>query len=170
MERSMSKPIEIAYVWNRENLDKLFETSYRYQFEHSHKRYIGWFFIALMQFGVVAALKKGAIELLLFSTVVLIYWYYGKKWIAKRRAVASFEQSPFRDQPIKMEVDASGFVLHSPKAERWSWEDIHAIIPLGEDIMLYKSPNIHYIPASAFASIEEKSRFKAMAKAKGKLA
>ena len=163
----MSSPIEIKYRWDRENLERVFDSSYRYQFENSSKRYIGWFFIALMQFGVVAALKGGSFGLLLFSTIVLLYWYYIKKILAKRRAIVSFESSEFRDRTIEMSVDSDG-ILIKPYT-KLKWDEIDEIRAVGDDIMLYKYPNFHYIPLSAFDSIEELSRFKALAREKGRL-
>jgi hypothetical protein len=161
----MSNPIAIQYVWNRKNVEKLFDSSYKYEFNHSAKRYIGWLFIALMQFGVVFALKKGAFELLLFSTIVLFYWYYGKKIIARRRAEKSFEKSTFRDKTIHMEVDENGFVIKSHEGRtQWSWDEVDEIVPLDDDIMIYKYPYFHYIPSNGFSSIEDKSNFKKMAK------
>ena len=63
----MSKPIKISYIWNRENVESLFEASYKYQFENSGKRFIGWLFIALLQYGIVLALKKDAFAIALFG-------------------------------------------------------------------------------------------------------
>jgi len=166
----MSKPIKISYIWNRENIDKLFEASYKYQFNNSAKRYIGWLFIAIMQFGVVFALKKGAFELLLFSTIMIIYWYYGKKIIAKRRAKRSFEESPFRDKKIEMSIGNDGFNLapfeskDSSQNTHWSWDEIDEIINLEDDIMIYKYPHFHYIPNNGFQSAKEKRKFKSLAK------
>jgi membrane protein implicated in regulation of membrane protease activity len=160
----MSKPIKISYIWNRENVEKLFEASYKYQFNNSAKRFIGWFFIALMQYGVVVALKKEAFAILLFSTIVLFYWYYGKKWIAKRRARKSFEKSEFKDRRIEISIDRDGFTLLEPNQEKWSWDEIQEVVLLGDDIMLYRHPHFHYIPANGFESLEEKSRFKSLVK------
>ena len=166
----MSEPIEIQYLWNRENVEKLFESSYKYLFNHSAKRYIGWLFIALLQFGVVAALKKGSVELLLFSSIMLLYWYYGKKVIAHRRAENSFENSSFRDKTIHIDASDKGLDIRSNEGGiHWNWDEIDEVIPLEEDIILYKDPYFHYIPAQGFASIEEKSRFKSMARSHGKL-
>jgi len=166
----MSKPIQISYIWNKENVEKLFDASYRYQFNHSAKRYIGWLFIALLQFGVVAALKKGSIAVLIFASIVLLYWYYGKKLIARRRARRSFEYSSFRDKTIHIEVDDKGFEIKSNEGRtQWRWDEVDEVISLGDDIMLYKYPNFHYIPSKGFISIEEKSHFKTLAKAHGKL-
>ena len=165
----MSKPIEVRYVWNKEHIEKLFDASYKYQFENSRKRFIGWFFIALMQYGIVVALKKEAFAILLFTTIVLFYWYYGKKWIAKRRAEKSFEQSEFKDKEIKLTVDKDGFELITPIEEHWDWSEVDEIISLEDDIMIYKYPNFHYIPSNGFQSIEEKSRFKSLVKKYGRL-
>ncbi len=165
----MSKPIEVSYIWNKENIEKLFDASYKYQFEHSRKRYIGWFFIALMQYGIVIALKKEAFAILLFTTIVLFYWYYGKKWIAQKRARKSFEASEFKDKEIKLTVDKDGLHLITPNKEDWSWDEIEEIVSLGDDIMIYKYPNFHYIPTNGFESIEEKSRFKSLVKKYGRL-
>lgn len=163
----MSKPIEIRYRWSRENLERVFDSSYRYEFENSHKRYIGWLFIAILQFGVVSALKGGSFGLLLFSTIVLLYWYYGKKLIAKRRAIRAFESSEFRDRLIEMSVDDDAIFIKPKTTLRWS--EIDEIRSIGDDIMLYKYPNFHYIPSIAFNSIEDLSRLKTIAKERGKL-
>jgi len=166
----MSKPVEIRYTWNRENVEKLFDSSYKYLFNHSAKRYVGWLFIALLQFGVVAALKKDAIGLLLFSSIVLVYWYYGKKMIARRRVRKSFEHSPFKDRMIHIDAGDEGLDIRGNEGDiHWDWEDIDDVIPLDDAVMIYRHPDFHYIPASGFASLEEKSRFKSMAKKHHKL-
>ena len=166
----MSEPIRIKYLWDRENVENLFESSYKYLFNHSAKRYIGWLFVAILQFGVVAALKKGSIGLLLFSSVVLAYWYYGKKIIAKKRMNSAFEKSSFRDKSIQITVDSKGFDIKSHEGRtHWNWDEIDEVIPLEDDILLYKHPHFHYIPAKGFVSLEEKNRFKALAREKKKL-
>ena len=160
----MSKNIEIVYIWDKNNIEKLFNASYKYLFENSYKRYIGWLFIALLQFGVVVAFKNGTFGLLLFSTIVLIYWYYGKKYIAKKRAVNFFEKSPFKDKKIKISANKSGLKIDSINSNFWKWEDIDKVVSINDDILLYKEPNFHYIPSSAFKSIDDKTHFKKLAK------
>ncbi len=167
----MSDPIRITYDWSRENVEKLFASSYKYLFNHSGKRYVGWLFIALLQFGVVAALKQGSVGLLMFSTIVLIYWYYGKRLIAHRRVMASWQASPFRDKTITILADEDGLEIHSDVGDvQWSWDEIDEVMGIEEDILVYHAPDFHYIPEGAFGSIEDKSRFKSLAKAQGKLA
>ncbi len=166
----MLDAIHIEYVWSRENIVKLFDSSYRYFFSHSSRRYIGWFFIALVQFGVVAALKQGSVGLLMFSTLGLIYWYVGKRFVARRRALASWEASPFRDKPIVILANDDGLTIRSDQeSTQWSWNDIGAIAAIGDDVVVFHSRHAHYIPEGGFASIEEKSRFKTLAREHGKL-
>ncbi|SFV49981.1 FIG01147061: hypothetical protein [hydrothermal vent metagenome] len=163
----MSKPIEIRYRWDRENLERVFDSSYRYQFENSRKRYVGWFFIALMQFGVVFALKDNSFGVLLFSTIILLYWYYGKRIIAKRRAIRAFESSEFKNRLIVMSVDDK--YIHIEPKTKLKWSEIDEVRSIDDDIMLYKHPNFHYIPLSGFDSLEDISRFKSLARERGKL-
>jgi len=166
----MSKPIKISYFWDKENIERLFDASYKYQFNNSGRRFIGWFFVALLQYGVVVALKKNAFAILLFSTLMLAYWYYGKKIIARRRAKKSFENSEFKNKTINIDVSNEGFNIKSNEGSiYWSWDEVDEIVALGDDILLYKYPHFHYIPLNAFESIEEKNRFKKMAKKYNKI-
>jgi len=166
----MSEPIRIRYRWDRENVEKLFETSYRYLFEHSARRYIGWFFIALLQFGIVAMYKKGAPGLMLFASLALLYWYIGRKGLARRRALRSWEDSPFRDREITILADEEGLEIDSQSGgARWSWDEIDGVVPLGEDLLLLHHPHLHYIPASGFESVEARSAFKSLAREHGRL-
>jgi hypothetical protein len=166
----MSKEIEIKYKWDRETFLEASKATYDFELRHSPKRFLGWFFIAMTQFGVVAALKKDAIGLLLFSSIVLVYWYYGKKMIARRRVRKSFEHSPFKDRMIHIDAGDEGLDIRGNEGDiHWDWEDIDDIISLDDAVMIYRHPDFHYIPASGFASLEEKSRFKSMAKKHHKL-
>ena len=161
----MSK-IKISYIWNEENFNKLFKEAYNYQFKNSPRRYIGWLFIALAQFGVVAALKKGSIGLLLFSTIMILYWYYLKKIIVKKRAFREFLKSPLKDKKIELSVDNTGIEQNGKKI---SWSEISQVIPIKDDILIVANNNSYYIPSKGFKSIEDRNFFKSIAKEKGKL-
>ena len=161
-----SKQVQVSWKWDRENFEKSFEEAYTYHYKNSARRYIGWLFIAMAQFGVVAALKKGSVALLLFSTLLLLYWYVVKKWLLKKRALKSFQNAPLRDQVIMMTIDREG-IRQGDKV--LSWDEIDGLVPLEGGVMLYQQGREFYIPASAFPSVEEMSRFKSIAKEKGKL-
>ena len=158
--------INIEYKFNKANALKLFESSYKYFFNNSNKRYIGWLFIAILQFGVVAALKKGSIGILIFATIVLIYWYWGKKVIAKKRAIKAYESSPLKDKTIKIKVNKDAIEVNN---QSFSWDKIDRVIPIYDDILILQGDNYYYIPSNGFKSLEEKSWFKKLAKELGKV-
>ena len=158
----MSK-INISYKWDKQNVINLFEQSYKYQFNNSAKKWIGLFIIALTQFGVVAALKMGAFELLIFSTVLLVYWYYGKKYIARKRALNSFESSKFKNQDINLSVDKDAIEITTTN-QQIPWSDIIEVMKLDKDIIIYTDSNIHYIPSDGFKSKDDFDRFLSLAK------
>ncbi len=161
----MSK-IEISYIWDEKNFQRLFNEAYNYQFKNSPRRYIGWLFIAMAQFGVVAALKKGSIALLLFSTILIFYWYFLKKMIVKKRAYREFLHSLLKDKKIKLYADEEGIEQAGVKL---SWDEIKEVIPIEDDILIVAGNKSYYIPSNGFKSIEERNSFKKLAKAHGKL-
>jgi len=160
---NISDPITITYTWDRENFEKAFTHAYEHQFKHSARRYIGWLFIAMAQFGVVAALKGGSIGLLMLSTILVLYWYFIKKWLLHRRAVASFERSAFKDTQLMLHVTEEGIVQNGTVVP---WEEIQGVVPVGDAVLLYYKDKMFYIPERAFTSLEEKSRLKSLAKKK----
>ena len=72
----MFEPIYIEYTWTKELFLKASKSAYDYELKNSPKRFLGWIFIAMAQFGVVMAMIKGAGGLLILSTIFLIYWYF----------------------------------------------------------------------------------------------
>ncbi len=163
---STFKPIIIHFKWDRENFLKAFNNAYNFEFKNSIRRYIGWFFIAMTQFGVVFALKGGRVALLMLSTILVVYWYYIKKLMVKKRVLKEFEKSPLKDKVINIKIGKDTIIQDG---ESISWDNIDAVVPSGDDILLYINKRAYFIPFGAFDSIEEKSRFKALAKEKGKL-
>ena len=165
-QMSTFKPIEISYIWDRGNLEKAFSKSYTHQFKNSARRYIGWFFVALAQFGVVAALKGGSIGLLMLSTILILYWYVVKKWLVHQIAANAYENSPLKNRQIKLTITKDGIKQDDSFI---SWQEIQGLIPIEDDILLYYKEKAFYIPSNAFKSIEEKSALKSLAKEKGRL-
>ena len=160
---STSKPINIRYRWDKENFEKAFSTSYSYQYKQSARRYIGWFFLAMAQFGVVAALKGGSIGLLMLSTILIFYWYGVKKWLVHKRALAAFENSPLKDSTITLHITEDGL---RQEDNFIPWSDIQGVVPIENNILLYQANKAFYIPSSAFEEYEDKSHLKSLAKKK----
>ena len=156
----MSKEIVIRYKWDKDLALKSFNSIYKYEYTHSSKRYIGWFFIALSQFGVVATLKKGDITLLLFSSIVIIYWYWLKKIVARKVFLKSFEKDPLKDKEIIIVATKNGLEIDN---QFFSWEKFLQIEDVDNNLLLISKNGKHYfIPFNAFKSLEEKSEFKTL--------
>ncbi len=162
---STFNPIEISYKWDRENFEKAFSNAYTHQYKNSARRYIGWFFVALAQFGVVGALKGGSVGLLMLSTILIFYWYVGKKWLVHKRASKAFENSPLKNTLIKLQIGDKDIKQNDTILP---WEKIQGLVPVEDDILLYQADKTFYIPSNAFKSVEDKSRLKSLAKDKGK--
>lgn len=163
---SIFKPIEISYRWDKENFEKAFAKSYTHAYKNSPRRYVGWFFIALAQFGVVAALKGGSIALLMLSTILILYWYGIKKWLIYKRAVRAYENAALKNSQIALHITEEGVKQENIFV---SWEALKGLVPIEDDILLYYKEHAFYIPSSAFSSVEEKSALKSLAKAKNRL-
>ena len=165
-QMSIFNPINISYTWDRENFEKAFSKSYTHQFKNSTRRYVGWFFVALAQFGVVAAFKGGSIGLLLLATILILYWYVIKKWLIHQRAIKAYENSPLKNSKIKLQITQEGVNQDDTFIP---WQEIQGLVPVEDDILLYYKEKAFYIPVNAFTSIEEKSALKSLAKEKGRL-
>ncbi len=163
---SISRPIKISYEWNEENFQKALKNSYNHQYKNSARRYIGWFFVAMAQFGVVATLKGGNIGLLMLSTILIFYWYVAKKWFVANRAKKEFDSSPLKDKIVALEINDKGIKQDDSFVD---WEEIQGVVPIEDDILLYYKNRAFYIPSAAFESLEDKSSLKSLAKEKGRL-
>ncbi len=107
----MSEPvITLELPWDEATFLEGAKLAYDYDMRHSWRRYMGWFFIALTQFGVVAALLRGSIGLLLISTLLVIYWY-GLRWPMRRRMLRRFFAGEERPGRLKITLSEEGICL-----------------------------------------------------------
>jgi len=117
--------------------------TYRYELNKSPKRFLGFIFIAMSQFGVVALLQKGQSGLLLLSSLLLIYWYFLRERIRKKLYERSFkENQEFKLIVSRDRMDINGFKL--------DWSDILEAIEFKYGFILYYQNRYLYIPNSAF--------------------
>jgi uncharacterized protein YrrD len=80
--------------------------------------------------------------------------------------VRDFENSPYKDQVIKIYVDESGIMQDG---ELVPWENINGVVVADDAFMIYQKGKEYYIPPESFKEYEQKSQFKTIAKEKGKL-
>ena len=144
----------ISYMWNIENFTKATKALYDFNLKHSPKRFLGWIFIALTQFGVVGALKKDVYGLLIVSTMLVVYWYALRWPMRKIMLRKSFKNS--KEQLF--EIKASDEMLQLNKT-KIAWHDIVEAISLKDGFILYYEDSYLFIPKDAFNSIDEKDSF-----------
>jgi len=151
--------IEFNYMWDKKNYLEGSREAYNYEMKHSKKRLIGWFFIALTQFGVVAALKKNAFGLLFISTFLVVYWYFFR-WKIREIMIAK----TFKDkQAKKYNVKATSKDIEINN-EKLNWSDFREIINLDKGFLLILDKSFLFFPKYAFKSIEDSNSFAKLAK------
>jgi len=162
----MFKPIEINYQWNEALALKTSKLYYDYDMQHSNKRYVGWFFVGLVQFGIVGALKHDSFGLLYLSTFLVLYWYYGRWYLRKRMLLQFYKNNIAKDLEVHFTLKEDG--LHG-QGKTILWDDILKIIPLEEGILVQGKEEALFFEKSAFVSNAEKERSLTLAKERDKV-
>ncbi len=157
----MSKDIEIEYLWSKELFLQASRATYEFELRHSPKRFLGWFFIAMTQFGVVGALKKDAYGLLLVSSVLVIYWYFFRWRIRKFIISKTYNKSTAKETHFSMQAKQDGINVNGTLLR---WQEITEAVSLQEGFLLYYGDTFLYIPKYAFKSVEQKDLFSHVAK------
>jgi len=149
---SISNPISLVYRWDHELALKAAKLIYTYEFKNSMKRYIGWLFIAMAQFGVVGALKHDAYGMLIVSTFLLLYWY-GLRWPLRRMALQRrFEKDPLKDKTLSLSIEADHIVVNDIPI---LYDQIFKAVELEEGFLLYTRKQPLFIPKNSFKKEKE---------------
>jgi len=162
----MSKPIEINFTWSKDLAIKASKLYYDYDMKASSKRYVGWLFIAMMQFGVVGALKHDSFGILFISTFLVIYWYYGRWYLRKGMIEKYYDKSNLDATDVKFVLKDEGLYYDE---ELIDWDNIEKVIKFDDGILLQTTSNTLFFETSAFKSYEEVKTFLKLMKNKGKV-
>lgn len=154
--KNMSKDITLNFLWDKEIYMKAGELAYSYKMFHTPKKYMGWFFIALLQFGVVGALLKGTLAILLFSTILLIYWYYIKKIIEKSILSKSFEKKKKANKRLHILINDNAITINKKTI---LWDEIPLIVVEHYGYLLDHKNGFLFFPKKAFTSEEDNVLF-----------
>ena len=157
--------IKISYIWDKNTYLNASKIAYTYELKRSPKRFLGWIFIAMSQFGVVSAMKGGGIGLLLLSSLLILYWYYLRWQIRKSILLKNFDNLPNRDHKFTILADKNGLLIDNNPIE---WRKILEVISLKSGFLLYYDTTFLFLPLGGFKDIEEKSKFSSLAKSKVK--
>jgi hypothetical protein len=163
----MSKKIAIDFVWSKELALKASKLYYDYDMKNSSKRYIGWSFIAFMQFGIVGALKHDVFGLLYLSTFLVLYWYYGRWYLRKRMIEKYYDKNSQVEKEIHFVLDKEG--LHT-EDRVVSWSDIFKVIQFDDGILIQTSESTLFFLNEFFKSFDDRVAFINLAKENGKMA
>jgi len=149
----MSKVFNTKYLWSEEVALLSSELFYKYEFRHSYRRYMGWAFIAMAQFGVVGALKHDAYGMLIVSSFLLLYWY-GVRWqLRKRLAKRLFGISPLANQEVTTSFDAEGMKTDDTFTP---WSEIEKVVEVESGFLFYGEHQSNFFPKNAFSSSEDR--------------
>ena len=155
------KSINIKYIWDKSTFLKASESLYEYQLKHSKKRFLGWFFIALVQFGVVFALKQGTFGLLLLSSLLSLYWYI-LRWPMRRWMLSrGFDKSPLQNHTFNIQTSSSGLVVDDKLI---IWNDIIEVICMTNGLIFFIGHDFMFVPFDAFDTASEQTNFLATIK------
>jgi hypothetical protein len=153
----MSKHIEIKFTWSKDLAIKASKLYYDYDMKTSSKKYIGWLFIALMQFGVVGALKHDSFGLLSVSTFLVIYWYYIRWFLRKNMIVRFYDKSGLDDTDVLFTLQDDG--LHYNNDTVIDWEHIYKVVKFDDGILVQTIDSTLFFQREAFNSYEDVQRF-----------
>jgi len=149
--------ININYIWDESTALKSAEDIYLYELKHSRKRFMGWFFIALVQFGVVGVFKHNSYGILMVGTIGAVYWY-GFRWQLRKYFIKkTFIKSPLANKQISLEASDTEILNHTQT--QIIYKDIKKLIKLDDAIIIYHKFGTIYLPNSAFSDAKNKQKF-----------
>jgi hypothetical protein len=163
---STFKPVKIHFIWSKELAVKASKLYYDWDMKNSSKRYIGWLFIALVQFTIVGALKHHAFGLLYLSTFLVIYWYYIRWYIRKRMITKYYDRSKLDREDVHFTLSDEGLYYET---ELIDWDHIFRVVNFADGILIQTLNHTLFFEKSAFGSYDEIQRFLAMMKKRKKI-
>ena len=162
----MSNTVTLQVEWNTKRAVQASKALYDYEMKHSLKRYVGWIFIAFMQFGIVALYKHQNPTLLLVSSFLVAYWYYGRWYLRRYFIEKYYKKRNLQNTVIMISCSDEGLQVGSKKL---SWEGILNAVDTNNALLLQTSEDILYIPYDAFKELEDLSTCTQLLKKRGKL-
>ena len=156
----MSSELSFSYTLNKDSYLDGAKLAYEYELKNSKKRYFGFFIIGLVQFGVVMALKKGAIGLLVISSFLLVYWYF-LRWHIRKSIIKKVYEKNFKTQnKYEVKIDKNGVLINGNNI---SWTDVTKIVRLDKGFLVYFHNDFVFFDNKIF-TLDERAKFIEIAK------
>jgi len=153
---SESRPVRVNLVWDEATFLTGAKILYDYTLRHSWRRYLGWLFIALAQFGVVLALKQGTSGMLFLGTLLTIYWYF-LRWPSRKAALKrQFARAELAGKRLKIVADDSGLKVDGSPVP---WEAVGVALSTPTGYLLVIDNGFLYFPRSIFSDETQRRAF-----------
>jgi len=159
----MSEKNKLVLKWDEDTYLKGAKVAYDIMMKTTFRRYVGWFFIALVQFGVVAMFRGGSYGLLLLSTLLIIYWY-GIRWPMRKVALKRFfHKSPFAGQVLNVSPVDDGLCINDKCVP---WSSFKYVFATKDGYLLDMEEGYLFIPKKHFNSSEERKKLSSILREK----
>jgi len=162
----MSSKVTFELLWSEESAIRASKLYYDYDMKNSAKRYIGWLFVALVQFGIVGALKHNSYGILFVATFLVAYWYYGRWYLRAGMIKRFYKKHHSEDELLKIEIDAKKIALNTQVIP---WEEVERVIELEEGFILQTLTNTLFFENTLFKKGSDKMEFRRFASEAQKL-
>ena len=162
----MFKNIEITFTWSKDLAIEASKKFYDYDMRHSNKRYIGWLFVALIQFALVGAFKHDSYGMLYLSTFLGAYWYYGRWYLRKQMLKTFYDKQNIDAQKAHFTLKEDGLYQNNHAIP---YDEIFKVIKLEDGVLVQVQNNTLYFKRDSFNSYEDLTRFLEQMKEREKL-
>jgi len=162
----MSKGVEVKFTWSKDLAIKASKLYYDYDMRTSSKKYVGWLFIALMQFGVVGALKHDSFGLLFVSTFFVVYWYYIRWFVRKRMIIKFYDKSGLDARDVVFVLEDDGLHYNDSVID---WDNIFKVVKFDDGILIQTIDSTLFFQRESFKSYKDVQRFMEMMKNRDKV-
>jgi len=152
----MSDAMKLDLHWSEDLFMEGAKLAYDYEMKHSWRRYVGWLFIAMTQFGVVGAVRYGENGLLLISTILVVYWYF-LRWPLRKVALRRFFRKLSKGgSNMALELRDEGICIDEVCMP---WSSFRRVVASSIGYLLDMGETFLYLPRSIFPDSESRNRF-----------
>ncbi len=153
--------MQIELKWDEKRFLEGAKLAYDYDMRQTWRRYVGWLFIAMTQFGVVGAIRHGSVGLLLISTLLVLYWYFLRWPLRKRVLRRFFKRSAVAGKRLRLMLEEKGLCVDD---QCIPWDRFTRVIATETGYLLDMGDGFFYLPRSIFASAKMRNDFVATLK------
>ncbi len=150
------KPIGLSIDWNEAAFLQGAKLLYDTTLKHSPRRFLGWAFIALAQFGVVMAVRQGTVGMLLLGTLLSIYWYFLRWPLRKAALLREFRRSATAGKRLGVVLRDEGIAIDG---ETVAYDAVQRVLAALQGYVLLIGDGFLFVPDSAFSDAKTRERF-----------